>query len=100
MNDYDLLKGWRLVPMHLELAIRKFKWLLAARRCPNAHEQFVPATFGCITVAGDGWTVDHKALDSEGQLSEGASRLTTSFHTALCWYKDLSGAEDFFEAWG
>ena len=99
MTNYELLQRWNLVPMHLELAIRKVKWLQAAIKDPIANEQFIAAAFGKVRVQGIGWEKELSALSSEGWISDSASPLARSFGEAIELFRGISGTESFFDEW-
>ena len=70
MSNLELLKRWKLLPIPLELAVRRVNWLQSIIRYPAANEQVVAAVFGRMEVRGDGWKRVISALDSDGHLCD------------------------------
>ena len=46
LKNEQVLKHWRLVPLDLELKIRRLKWYQAICADPQAHAQLIVALFG------------------------------------------------------
>ena len=100
MSNLALLKRWRILPCHLELASRRVKWLQAMIANPRANVQAVAAIFGPVCVEGNGWSRTASALDGKGKpMAHNPGKLAAAFDEALKYYEDVSGAESFFAAW-
>ena len=97
MSNLQLLKIWRLLPLHLELAVRRLKWLRSTVSQPSANEQFAAAVFGCIEVNGANWSRCIRSLKDDGSINRAkANSHLLKFEEALLTYEGISGTEDLF----
>lgn len=85
--------------MHLELAVRRVKWLQAIVKCPGQHRQFVAVAWGTLVVTGTDWTEEVLALTDRGHLAPTASKLAFAFEEAWLYYEGVSGTKALFETW-
>ena len=100
VGNLVLLKKWRMLPMDMELQVRRFKWLQAMVRHPDANEQAVAAIFGRVEVKGDNWNRSCSALTAEGHIDRAfAGAHLLAFEEAVLAFEGISGTEDLFEAW-
>jgi len=100
MSNLQLLKNWRLLPLHLELAVRRLKWLQSIASQPSANEQFAAAVFGRIEVNGANWSRCIRSLKDDGSINRAdANSNLLKFEEALLTYEGISGTENFFALW-
>ena len=67
-----LHEHWRIPPVSVEVAVRRFVWLQAMLRDETNHAQPLAAIFGRF--------LDKDVLEESGGLCEGANPFAVAFH--------------------
>ena len=90
LTNLALLKKWRLLPLHWELAARKVGWLKSMLMRPGSSEQVLASVFGTIKVTGDGWVREIPTLDENGHISKFCpGSLAVAFEQSLLLYEGI-----------
>ena len=66
MSNYELLRRWKILPVHLLLVQRRVKWLQTLLKDLDSGEQVIAANFGKLEVVAPDWSLSVSSLGENG----------------------------------